>query len=80
VGRLTADGELLFGDGKLALWVSGGEETDGECRECFFRPSCQGNACPWGRIRSGERQCPTDMINIERNMELLAAEAVRRRL
>ncbi len=79
VGYLTEEGELFVDERKLSLWVSGGEETDGECRTCFFRPSCQGNACPWGRIRTGERQCPSDKINIEETLRLLVAEAISQR-
>jgi uncharacterized protein len=79
VGRVTPDGDLLLDQEKLSLWVSKGEETDSTCQSCSFRPSCQGNACPWARIRTGQTPCPSDKINIDDTLRLLAAEAVKQR-
>lgn len=64
VGRLLPNGRMILDQDKLALWVSHDESADRGCQMCFFRPVCQGAACPWIRIRQGRRPCPPEKVYI----------------
>ena len=64
VGRLLPNGQMILDRDKLALWISHDESTDQGCQRCFFRPVCQGAACPWIRIQQGRRPCPPEKVYI----------------
>ncbi|MEP2031647.1 MAG: radical SAM protein [Paracoccaceae bacterium] len=76
VGRIDETGDLNLDEERLALWVSDPENLDAGCTSCHFRPSCRGDACPWARIRTGQTHCPSDQINIDKILQVLAQEAV----
>jgi len=76
VGRITGDGELLIDAGKHAQWIGSGDNEDAGCRSCFFRPSCQGNACPLHRMNTRERPCPTIKTNIEQVLYTISVSHV----
>lgn len=71
VGRLHEDGTLDLDYDKIISWVNSGEETDSVCQSCFYRPSCQGNHCPWYRMVTGERPCPSEKNNIRKVLKLV---------
>ena len=71
VGHLHADGTMELDYDKIASWVMSGEETDSVCQSCFYRPACQGNHCPWYRVVSGERPCPSEKKNIKKVLNLV---------
>ena len=71
VGHLHADGTMDLDYDKIASWVMSGEETDSVCQSCFYRPACQGNHCPWYRVVSGERPCPSEKKNIKKVLNLV---------
>ncbi len=71
IGKIKPDGELALNLDKFALWVSLDETVDEGCQKCFFRPACQGSACPWKRIKYGARPCPPDKNNIKRLLSII---------
>lgn len=71
VGYLREDGSLMIHDDKFVLWISQNEEVDTNCQRCFFRPTCQGAACPLERMRSGESPCPPVKRHIKRALTTL---------
>lgn len=71
VGHLHADGTMELDYDKIASWVMSGEEKDSVCQSCFYRPACQGNHCPWYRVVSGERPCPSEKKNIKKVLNLV---------
>ncbi len=71
VGQLHGDGSLTLDYDKIISWVTSGEETDSTCQSCFYRPSCQGNHCPWYRMVTGERPCPSEKMNIRKVLSLI---------
>ena len=71
VGQLSADGSLNLDYDKIISWVTSGEETDSTCQSCFYRPSCQGNHCPWYRMLTGDRPCPSEKNNIRKVLNLI---------
>lgn len=71
VGHLSVDGSLNLDYDKIIAWVSSGEETDATCQSCFYRPSCQGNHCPWYRMLTGDRPCPSEKNNIRKVLGLI---------
>ncbi|WP_397540093.1 radical SAM protein [Rummeliibacillus pycnus] len=71
VGHINADGTMDLDYDKIASWVMSGEETDSVCQSCFYRPACQGNHCPWYRVVSGERPCPSEKKNIKKVLNLV---------
>jgi len=75
VGVIRADGVLTLDDEKHAQWIGSGADRDQGCRSCFFSPSCQGNACPLGRMNSGRRPCPTAKVKIHDVMHALSEAA-----
>ncbi|MDG0874705.1 SPASM domain-containing protein [Paenibacillus thiaminolyticus] len=76
VGKLTEDGELVIDWEKWSLWVTGGVNEDLACTKCYFRPSCQGNACPLERIESGATPCPPIKKNIKKYINLVDGDLV----
>jgi uncharacterized protein len=77
VGRIDADGNLNVHEHLLDLWTRSGEETDADCRECSFRPPCQGNLCPLERMDGRGKRCPSMKTQIVQILPLLAYEASR---
>ncbi len=73
VGRITGEGALLIDADKHAQWIGTGDNEDAGCHSCFFRPSCQGNACPLHRMNTSERPCPTIKTNIEQVLYTISA-------
>jgi uncharacterized protein len=66
IGFLTDTGQMIINERKLHAWVGEDEQSDKVCQSCFFRPACQGAACPLIKIRTGERPCPTEKIYIKK--------------
>ncbi len=75
VGRILPDGSLLLNQARLRPWILGGSLTDAVCRTCAIRPLCEGNACPWVRIRDGKRSCPPLRGQAQAYLELQAWDA-----
>lgn len=73
VGMITENGTMHLDKDRFALWVTGHEGSDAGCQKCFFRPSCQGAACPLVRIKSGESPCPPYKEHFKDYMQLIAA-------
>lgn len=71
VGKVHPDGRLELDPEKFALWVTSDDRNDTVCQKCFFRPACQGAACPLIRIETGERPCPAEKRHIKRVMQIL---------
>ncbi|MDN4602835.1 radical SAM/SPASM domain-containing protein [Chryseobacterium mucoviscidosis] len=74
VGNLKEDGFLEIFEERLMLWVTGGANEDSNCTKCYFRPSCQGNACPLERIEANRTPCPPIKKNIKRYINLIHEE------
>lgn len=74
VGRLLPDGRLQLDDDRLSLWITSGESEDQVCQDCFFRPACQGNTCPWRRMNQGARPCPPTKNAITRVVRMVAGQ------
>jgi len=75
VGRLLSDGSLLLNNERLRPWILDGSLTDSVCQTCAIRPLCEGNACPWVRIRDGKRPCPPLRGREQAYLELQASDA-----
>ncbi len=73
VGRILADGSLLLNSERLRPWILDGSLTDPVCQTCAIRPLCEGNACPWVRIRDGKRPCPPLRGQVQDYLELQAS-------
>lgn len=76
VGHIYEDGILDLDYDKIAHWVTSGEETDSVCQSCFYRPTCQGNHCPYYRMVTGERPCPSEKRNIRKVLNLIWKNSV----
>lgn len=76
VGNLKEDGYLEIFEERLMLWVTGGANEDSNCTKCYFRPSCQGNACPLERIEENRTPCPPVKKNIKRYINLIREEEI----
>ncbi|MBL0385140.1 radical SAM protein [Tumebacillus sp. ITR2] len=74
VGQLHEDGQMELFYERLMLWVANGAAEDSRCQKCFFRPSCQGEACPLEKIESGKTPCPPTKKNIKAYMKMLDAQ------
>lgn len=75
VGRITPDGDLELDQDRFAVWVTSDEGDDPGCQRCFYRPSCQGSACPLIRMNTGEAPCPTTKIDIKRVLQVIGSNA-----
>ncbi len=71
VGDILENGDVVIDQEKWSLWTTGGVNEDPACTKCFFRPSCQGNACPLKRIESGITPCPPIKKNVKKYMKLV---------
>lgn len=76
VGNILENGEMEIYEERLALWLSGGANEDSACTSCYFRPSCQGNACPLERIEANKTPCPPIKRNIKRYIDLVKEDLV----
>jgi uncharacterized protein len=74
VGRLHPDGRVELDMDRFGLWVTQDEIGDPGCQKCFFRPACQGNACPWERIKKGEAPCPEVKRQVGHALQVIALE------
>ena len=74
VGQVTADGELNLNFENLARWVEPSFESDSVCQKCSLLSTCQGIACPLGRIQNNVRPCAATPKTRLRNELLLALE------
>ncbi len=68
VGRLLPDGTMDLDSDRFALWGTSDDSGDPVCQSCFFRPPCQGAACPLVRIESGKRPCPPEKKMVKRSL------------
>lgn len=76
VGNIYEDGEMEIYEDRLFLWLSGGANEDSACTSCYFRPSCQGNACPLERIEANKTPCPPVKRNIKRYLDIIEEDLV----
>jgi len=76
VGNLDKEGNMKLYEDRLSLWISGGVNEDSTCAKCYFRPACQGNACPLQRIESAQTPCPPIKKNIKRYLDLVEEDLV----
>lgn len=74
VGQVTPDGELNLNFENLARWVEPSFESDPVCQKCSLLSTCQGIACPLGRIQNNVRPCAATPKTRIRNELLLALE------
>lgn len=74
VGRLLPTGRMELNRQRYNLWLTSGEESDGDCQRCFFRPACQGNACPLHRLQTNQRPCPGVKTRIPQVLRMLDRE------
>lgn len=74
VGNLLEDGLMELYYDRYALWISNGATEDPSCQRCFFRPSCQGEACPLQRIETGEAPCPPIKTEIKSYLRLITKQ------
>lgn len=74
VGTITPEGDLALDSEKLTRWVANGEEQDLKCQSCFFRPACQGNACPLARLNHGRAICPPVVTNMAQALRTIEDE------
>lgn len=72
VGQVTPNGELNLNVENLARWVEPSFENDPVCQKCGLLSTCQGIACPLGRIQSNVRPCAATPKTKLRNELLLA--------
>ncbi|MEK7288455.1 MAG: radical SAM protein [Elusimicrobiota bacterium] len=68
VGKILPTGEMEIDSDRFALWVTSDDSEDKVCQGCFYRPACQGAACPLIRIETGQRPCPPEKKRIRQNL------------
>ncbi|MDR5597866.1 radical SAM/SPASM domain-containing protein [Paenibacillus larvae] len=71
VGDLLENGQMILDQERWSLWITGGVNEDPMCTKCFFRPSCQGNACPLERIESNKTPCPPIKKSLKNYVKLV---------
>ncbi|MEC1560508.1 radical SAM/SPASM domain-containing protein [Bacillus haynesii] len=76
VGDIKENGELELYEERLSLWLSGGANEDPNCTKCYFRPACQGNACPLERIEADKTPCPPIKQNLKRYLDLVEEDLI----
>ena len=79
VGMLDETGDLHINDENLRLWTDTDDSSDTACQSCYFRPSCQGAACPLVRLEEKTRPCPPSKVWIGPTIETYAALAAKGR-
>jgi uncharacterized protein len=70
VGKIEKDGTMNLNYDLMALWITSDENEDEGCQKCFFRPVCQGSACPLVRIETGKAPCPSAKYHVKDAMRL----------
>lgn len=73
VGQLDETGNLNLNEERFNLWVEANETVDSGCQKCFFRPSCQGAACPLERIQNGIQPCPPTKTHMKYALDVLTS-------
>lgn len=76
VADLKESGEMIIYEDRLSLWLTGGANEDPSCTKCFFRPSCQGNACPLERIEANKTPCPPIKKNLKKYLDIVKEDTV----
>ncbi|WP_195257811.1 radical SAM/SPASM domain-containing protein [Bacillus paralicheniformis] len=76
VGDIKENGEMELYEERLSLWLSGGANEDPNCTKCYFRPACQGNACPLERIEAEKTPCPPIKQNLKRYLNLVEEDSI----
>ncbi|WP_079709619.1 radical SAM/SPASM domain-containing protein [Paraliobacillus ryukyuensis] len=71
VGKIESNGNLVLDYDKLSKWVISGSSDNSICKECFFRPSCHGDACPLVRIETNNRPCPKEKEHIKQTLKVI---------
>lgn len=74
VGQLDRSGQASWHESHLSKWVFPAGLSASPCRECFFVPSCLGNACPLYRIETGRTPCPDIKEGVPRLLASMALE------
>lgn len=77
VGLLDETGDLHLNDENMRLWTDTDDSSDTGCQSCYFRPSCQGAACPLVRLEENTRPCPPNKVWIGPTIQTYAALARR---
>lgn len=73
IGMISEDGRMIIDEERLNLWVTGHEAADSGCQKCFFRPACQGAACPLARMmREGESPCPPVKTHFKQYLQIIS--------
>lgn len=67
---------MIIYEDRLSLWLTGGANEDPSCTKCFFRPSCQGNACPLERIEANKTPCPPIKKNLKKYLDIVKEDTV----
>lgn len=70
VGKILPNGQMEINQDRFNLWIESNESIDSGCQKCFFRPSCQGAACPLARLNTGKSPCPTSKQYIKRTLKV----------
>jgi uncharacterized protein len=78
VGRIHEDGSLTLNEDRFGMWVKPYYREDAMCNKCFFVPVCQGACCPLPRLKTGERPCPPEKIEIQQTLKDVRAAKVRK--
>jgi uncharacterized protein len=73
VGQLDETGNLNINHERLALWTGSNETIDQGCQRCFYRPSCQGAACPLERIENGVQPCPPTKTHMKYALDVITS-------
>ena len=73
VGFLNKEGKMEIDEYKIALWISSGSE-DTNCKQCTFRPVCNGNACPLERLETNNTPCPPVKKNLKKYIILVGED------
>lgn len=73
VGMISQNGTMHLDVDRFAQWVTGHETSDSGCQKCFYRPACQGAACPLVRIKNNEAPCPPFKTNFKDYLQVIAA-------
>lgn len=76
VGDLLENGDMQIYEERLSLWLTGGANEDSACTKCYFRPSCQGNACPLERIETNSTPCPPIKRNLKKYIDIVEEDLV----
>lgn len=79
VGYVDKEGNLVFDEARLNLWINTSHLDCSRCGKCSFYPSCQSRKCPKIGIETGKPVCPFSVNEYHRLLELAASEHSERR-